>query len=851
MKRTFIILAALVVAAAAAPAQAYTFLNPPTLAVVDFEVSMSAADKDATKSYSSKSYYGQLISQALLSVLVQQNASDVVSTPREVDKAPGRPVYSPGPDASPQAGFSLFGPSPEERAAAAAKGQDIRYYFPPIFKIFDKKYVELALQNANFTTRDLYTKTAGAFGFADLDFLVLGNVYETKAGTRDAVGFNVRVLNTKRAEELYSYSAVVDKDLHDLPIACATISQRIMRDILNSHCAQFVITKAADVKGLNTPFVNVPSQNTQGDAPNYRLFWQSRQVEKDDNTVSDSGDSDKREVKEDLFYWTLPGQYVISLYNIDTQQVRTIPFTIAAGDIKHIAIQRPHLEAEKGSITIGGIFPTDSYKFDIVEEKRTEQYWWEIGQKPRGGKPIRVKFENGEKPEVSFGDEKKATTAAPDTQVADARMPAAEFRAATNEIVIRNVMLSAYSITANSQPPAGASDVTGSWRVSTRLAVQGKPLPIDLRAQKDVRLKIADFGLQEKKALDNPRKTKVTFFFNPGFGFWNYLTVDDQVNVDSLWWRDKTKVTIESEYSPAEWDAWPDVVYEFEPFATFDGEEVTVPIVLKKADLEPFRDTIIIIDWFAEAEKLKTQRAADAKDAAKQTRSGAVSASPAAASPGAPVRGSSAKTASPIAPLPIELSAGAGVVVDFSSQDTRWTQTGAPHEVKSSTTPVDIKAFFDFTYVEASIGYMIVSGGSVATTVSGSTSTASIAGSLSYITVAAYGKYPIVLGPVKLFPLLGIEYKVNLTDVDASGKDLKSALTSQQRSDLNELWVEAGVGADVTFGRFYLRPEILIGFKPLSSTDNSALSALQTAGYTFTSLSYLTINAGLLFGYKL
>jgi hypothetical protein len=845
MKRTLIILAVLVVAAATTQAQAYTFLNPPTLAVMDFEVSMSAADKEA-----SKSYYGQLISQAILSVLVQQNASDVVSTPREVEKVPGTPVYSPGAEARPSTGFALFGPSKEERAAEAARGQDIRYYFPPIFKIFDKKYVELALQNGNFTTRDLYTKAAGAFGFTDLDFLVLGNVYETKAGTRDAVGFNVRVLNTKRAEELYSYAAVVDRDLHDLPVACATISQMIMRDILNSHCAQFVITKAADVNGLNTPFANVPSQNTQGDAPNYRLFWQSRQVEKDDNTVADSGDSDKREVKEDLFYWALPGQYVISLYNIDTQQVRTIPFTLAAGDIKHVAIQRPHLEAEKGSITIGGIFPTDSYKFVIAEEKRTEQYWWEIGQKPRGGKPITVKFENGEKPEVTFGDEKKAAAAA-DVQMADARSPSAEYRAATNEIVVRNVMLSAYSITANSQPPAGASDVTGSWRVSTRLAVQSKPLPIDLRAQKDMRLMVADFGLQEKKALDMPRKTKVTFFFNPGFGFWNYLTIDDQVNVDSLWWRDKTKVTIESEYSPADWDALPDVIYTFEPFATFNGVEVTVPISLKKADLEPFRDTVIIIDLFAEAEKVKAQRARDAKDASKQQPSGAVSAGPAAATPGSPARGTAGKTTTPPGVPAVGLSAGAGMSLDFTSSDFKWTQTGTAHEVKASLMPINIKAFLDFTYVEASIGYMIVNGSSTATTVGAATSTASVTDTLSYVTLAAYGKYPFVVGPVTLFPLLGIEYKLNLTYETSSGTDLKAAMTNQQQNDLSELWVEAGAGGDITFGRFYLRTELLIGFKPLSTTDNSAVSAQKALGYTSVSLSYFTVNVGLLLGYKL
>jgi hypothetical protein len=251
-----------------------------------------------------------------------------------------------------------------------------------------------------------------------------------------------------------------------------------------------------------------------------------------------------------------------------------------------------------------------------------------------------VKFENGEKPDVTVGDEKGAATAAPKAQAADTGSPAAEYHPDRSEIVIRNVMLSSYTITANSQPPAGASDVTGSWRVSTRLTVQSKPLPIDLKAQKDKHLMIADFGLQEKKALDMPRKTKVTFFFNPGFGFWNYLTIDDQVNVDSLWWQDKEKVTIESEYSNDDWLALPDVTYTFEPWATFNGVDVSLPISLKKADLEPSRDTVIIIDWFVEAEKLKAERAREAQEASKHSQSGPVSTGSVAAAQGSPARGS-------------------------------------------------------------------------------------------------------------------------------------------------------------------------------------------------------------------
>ena len=90
MKRAIIITLVFVTFAIAANAQDYTFLNPPSVAVADFEVSMSAADKEA-----SKQFYGQLISQALLTMLVQQNAASVVYAPRDGRSMAGIPVYTP------------------------------------------------------------------------------------------------------------------------------------------------------------------------------------------------------------------------------------------------------------------------------------------------------------------------------------------------------------------------------------------------------------------------------------------------------------------------------------------------------------------------------------------------------------------------------------------------------------------------------------------------------------------------------------------------------------------------------------------------------------------------------------
>jgi len=69
MKRLTLSIAIALALVTGPEAQVYTYLKPPTLAVMDFEVSMTVLEKVDT------TFYGKLVSQALLSVLVQQNAS--------------------------------------------------------------------------------------------------------------------------------------------------------------------------------------------------------------------------------------------------------------------------------------------------------------------------------------------------------------------------------------------------------------------------------------------------------------------------------------------------------------------------------------------------------------------------------------------------------------------------------------------------------------------------------------------------------------------------------------------------------------------------------------------------------
>jgi len=211
----------------------------------------------------------------------------------------------------------------------------------------------------------------------------------------------------------------------------------------------------------------------------------------------------------------------------------------------------------------------------------------------------------------------------------------------------------------------------------------------------------------------------------------------------------------------------------------------------------------------------------------------------------------------------INLSAGVGASIQaYSNTLSDSASSGGVTASASNTinyTPLGVSAFFDATYLQAAIGYEVANGGS--STVSGTgvtTTTSSLNQNLSYLLFSAYGKYPFKLGPVSLFPLLGITYLLNLTYTDSSGNNLKSGLTSQEQADLNQLWIRGGVGADFSLGqKLYLRPELLTGFKILSSTDNDTVTGVKNAltglglSNVSASMGYWSWDLSLMLGYKL
>jgi hypothetical protein len=140
------------------------------------------------------------------------------------------------------------------------------------------------------------------------------------------------------------------------------------------------------------------------------------------------------------------------------------------------------------------------------------------------------------------------------------------------------------------------------------------------------------------------------------------------------------------------------------------------------------------------------------------------------------------------------------------------------------TVPLGFSAWFDANYGMAAIGFRANGNTHNTLTTDGlggpdSTETDDDASS-GFLTFMVLGRYPFSLGPVTLFPLLGIEYDQNLYWKDVDGTDLKASLTDEEKGYLNQFWFKAGAGADITLYKgLFVRPLMLLSFKVLNADE--------------------------------
>jgi len=170
----------------------------------------------------------------------------------------------------------------------------------------------------------------------------------------------------------------------------------------------------------------------------------------------------------------------------------------------------------------------------------------------------------------------------------------------------------------------------------------------------------------------------------------------------------------------------------------------------------------------------------------------------------------------------IQLSAGAGGNFAVSWDSVKMSQGGFTVEGLLTTSGGGFYAFFDATYVEADVG-MLFGKQKMKQTI-GSASTDTDGASVSFLTLSLYGKYPIDLSGVTLFPMLGMQYDIGLSAKQEVGGVTYEADSEDLPDALNKFWIKLGVGADINLSdAIYLRPSFLYGINFGTKDNNDAV----------------------------
>jgi hypothetical protein len=166
-------------------------------------------------------------------------------------------------------------------------------------------------------------------------------------------------------------------------------------------------------------------------------------------------------------------------------------------------------------------------------------------------------------------------------------------------------------------------------------------------------------------------------------------------------------------------------------------------------------------------------------------------------------------------------------------------------------------AFINSKYILFSLGYAQTSSSASYTVKdnllgfgdsSGSTSNAPVKISVA---LAIYGKYPIDLSGLTLFPIVGIEYDLNLSYKDSDANDLTTTMTSNEKADLNALFIKAGLSADIPVAdRLFVRPAVFADYKLHSKLESDSIDNIDKAGGKQT-ITSIKVDVGLSIGYKL
>ena len=186
------------------------------------------------------------------------------------------------------------------------------------------------------------------------------------------------------------------------------------------------------------------------------------------------------------------------------------------------------------------------------------------------------------------------------------------------------------------------------------------------------------------------------------------------------------------------------------------------------------------------------------------------------------------------------ISAGLGMGFEMQNDTQKFDLGGLATTQSENSYLLNFGIDFDATYLVAKLQYATQLGKSNVTIKT--TNPAGIPDStydadnqLSFLELSLAGKYPIVLAlGITIFPLLGLEYDLNLT---------ANNMSAEQKTDLNDLYILAGLGVDIhVTPTVYFRPQLTYGFNTTATPTTTANGVTYSAN---------KLDAGISVGYGL
>ena len=197
-----------------------------------------------------------------------------------------------------------------------------------------------------------------------------------------------------------------------------------------------------------------------------------------------------------------------------------------------------------------------------------------------------------------------------------------------------------------------------------------------------------------------------------------------------------------------------------------------------------------------------------------------------------------------------DVSFGIGASASYYSSDFTESFAGLTGDSAITKIPFNFIAYADMTYLQVAVGYRMFRGAHEKDTnpISGVSETDFNRFSASYVSFAAYGKFPLQLGSVIFFPMIGVEYDMVIAGTYNDG----TAWTSQTKSDQSEFWIKGGIGLDVPVSpQLYVRPELILGYKLLNKPEKDLIDSEKSLGAYDVSYLDLSVEFALLLGVRL